>query len=418
MGISVVDGVITLGSFITVTIGILVLFVGRRLTQVIGFLKEYNIPQPVSGGLFFSVIFSLLYTVFNIEISFNLTARDVLLVYFFTTIGINASVADLVKGGKPLLYLLIITVCFMLIQNFTGIGIAGLFDLSPATGLLTSSISLVGGHGTAIAWAPSLASDYNVHNAMEIGLASATFGLILASIIGGPLAKFLINKHNLTPQNKSTKHSVKTDNLNKPQETKKPYTKTNDYHLLDSLFAIHVCMIIGFFIHEYIEYLGIKLPLFVSCLFSGIILTNTIPKTMPLISGLAWPAKSESMRIIADISLGTFLAMSLMSLQLFSLIDLAGPMLVILIVQFLLVMLIAVFIVFPIMGKDYNSAVICAGFCGYSLGATPTAMANMNSITDRYGPSPLSLIIVPLVCAFFIDIVNAIIIPWFLNAFI
>ena len=184
----------------SVTLGILVLFVGKRVNDAVGFLREISIPEPVTGGLIFSLLIALLYLVSGIEINFNLAARDVLLVYFFTTIGINASLKDLLSGGKPLLILLAITIAYMFVQNLTGIFVAGTFGQPAPVGMLGGTVSLIGGHGTAIAWSPRISADYGIANAMEIGIACATFGLILASLMGGPIAKFLIAKHQLVPE--------------------------------------------------------------------------------------------------------------------------------------------------------------------------------------------------------------------------
>lgn len=180
-----IDGVFHIESFLAVTLGIITLFLGRRLTSAIGFLKEFSIPEPVSGGVLVSVLFAILHYWAEIDVSFDLAARDLLLVYFFTTIGINASVNDLFKGGKPLIILLCITIAYMILQNLTGISIALALDLPPVFGLLSGSVSLIGGHGTAIAWAPKIGEAFNLDNALEIGIASATFGLILASMMGG-----------------------------------------------------------------------------------------------------------------------------------------------------------------------------------------------------------------------------------------
>lgn len=162
-------------------------------------MHEYSIPEPVTGGLLFSLLIALIYAVTDVEVNFMLGARDFLLVYFFTTIGINASIKDLLAGGKPLVILLIITIVFMVLQDVLGISVARLFDLPAAVGLLGGTVSLIGGHGTAIAWAPKISEEYGIANAMEIGLACATFGLILASLMGGPIAKFLIGRYNLKP---------------------------------------------------------------------------------------------------------------------------------------------------------------------------------------------------------------------------
>ena len=401
------NNILHLGSFFAVTMGIVVLFIGRRLNQVIGFLKEFSIPEPVSGGILASLLFAALYATTSIEVQFDLFARDVLLVYFFTTIGINSSLKDLFKGGKPLVILLAITIFFMIMQNIVGISVASMFGLEPVFGLLSGSISLIGGHGTAIAWAPKVAEEFGLESAMEIGIASATFGLILASLMGGPIAKFLIKRHNLKPTDEQS------GSIN--SKAKKQQQALTSFQFLDAVLAIHICVIVGALLNELISQTGLQLPLFVSCLFAGIVITNVMPDSYPRISGTKWPTRSTAIDLIAEISLGTFLAMSLMSMQLWTLIDLAGPIFAILAMQLLLAVIINIFIVFPSMGKTYDAAVVCAGFGGISLGSTPTAMANMSAVSQKYGHSAQAFIIVPLVCAFFIDLANALIIPYFMR---
>jgi len=404
-----VDGVLQIGQFLAVTLGIIVLFVGKRLNDAIGFLREFSIPEPVTGGLLFSVLFAIVYASSGVAVEFELGARDFLLVYFFTTIGINASLKDLLAGGKPLVLLLVITIAYMIIQNLTGISVAALFDLPAPVGLLGGTVSLIGGHGTAIAWAPRIAEDYTVANAMEIGIACATFGLILASLMGGPIAKFLITRHKLTPE------KVDTLDVGTPEEQHTSGIGSLDF--LDAILAIHVSAILGLFLNEGLQSLGLQLPLFVTCLFAGILITNLVPKSFPRFSGRQWPTRTPAIALIADVSLGTFLAMSLMSMQLWALVELAGPIFTILSAQFAIAVAINIFVVFRVMGRNYDAAVICSGFGGISLGSTPTAMANMSAVTQRYGASHLAFIIVPLVCAFFIDLVNALLIPFFLANF-
>lgn len=404
------NNILHLGSFFAVTMGIVVLFIGRRLNQVVGFLKEFSIPEPVSGGIIVSTLFALLYATTSIEVQFDLMARDVLLVYFFTTIGINASLKDLMKGGKPLVVLLAITIFFMVMQNVVGISVASLFGLEPVFGLLSGSISLIGGHGTAIAWAPRVGEEFGLESAMEIGIASATFGLILASLMGGPIAKYLIKKHKLV-----TNSELKESNTAAQKEAKNTRESMTSFEFLDAVLAIHVCVIIGVLLNEAISQTGLQLPLFVSCLFAGIVITNLIPDSYPRLTGTKWPTRTAAIDLIAEIALGTFLAMSLMSMQLWTLIDLAGPIFAILGMQLLLAIVINIYVVFPAMGKTYDAAVVCAGFGGISLGSTPTAMANMSAVSHKYGHSAQAFIIVPLVCAFFIDLANALIIPYFMR---
>ncbi|KPK60327.1 MAG: glutamate permease [Gammaproteobacteria bacterium SG8_31] len=404
------DGTLQLKPFFSITLGIVVLFVGKRVNDAVGFLREFSIPEPVTGGLIFSVFLAVVYFLSGIEVAFELTARDVLLVYFFTTIGINASLKDLLAGGKPLIILLSITIVYMFVQNLVGISVASLFDLPAPVGMLGGTVSLIGGHGTSIAWAPRIAEEYGIGNAMEIGIACATFGLILASLMGGPIAKILITRNKLAPAKEEPLDVGVADE-------EKGRHGIDHLDLLDAILAIHVCVIVGFFVNEGLENLGLKLPLFVTCLFAGIIITNLIPKNFPRISGTEWPSRKPAIALIAEVSLGTFLAMSLMSMQLWTLVDLAGPILAILGTQFLIAVTLAVFVVFPLMGRNYDAAVVCSGFGGISLGSTPTAMANMSAVAHRYGASHMAFIVVPLVCAFFIDLANALIIPFFLARF-
>jgi len=389
-------------TFLAVTIGIVVLFLGKRINRLVPVFGRYSIPEPVTGGLFIAVILFAIHSFADISIEFELGARDALLVYFFTTIGINASFKDLAAGGKPLALLLLVTVIYMIIQNLTGIGIATLLGLEPAVGLLGGTVSLIGGHGTAIAWAPRFDENYGITNAMEIGVACATFGLVLASLIGGPVAKFLVARHQLV--------AGSDDNLDVGIDDEADPVSLNYMELLDAVLALHICIIIGYFLNEGLNQVGVHLPLFVSCLFAGIIMTNLRPHALPRITGTQWPTRTPAMALIADISLGTFLAMSLMSMQLWEVIDLAGALFSILGAQVVVAALFMIFVVFPIMGKSYEAAVIASGFGGFSMGATPTAMANMSAVTQRYGPCHQAFIVVPLVGAFFIDVTNVILI--------
>jgi ESS family glutamate:Na+ symporter len=228
--------------------------------------------------------------------------------------------------------------------------------------------------------------------------------------MGGPIAKLLITRYKLEP-------SVEEPLDVGVSETDQTGGRIGHLDFLDAILAIHVSVILGAVINEQIETLGLQLPLFVTCLFAGILLTNLLPKNFPRFSGTEWPSRKPAIALVADISLGTFLAMSLMSMQLWTLVDLAGPIFTILGAQFLVALAVALLVVFPAMGKSYDAAVVCSGFGGISLGSTPTAMANMSAVSKRYGASHMAFIIVPLVCAFFIDLVNALLIPFFLANF-
>jgi ESS family glutamate:Na+ symporter len=403
-----IEQTLRIETFMAVTLGIVVLFVGKRINASVTFLRDFSIPEPVSGGLVFSLLFALIYFVTGIGVEFSLAARDMLLIYFFTTIGINASFRDLMAGGRPLALLLAITVVYMVAQNFIGTGVATLLGQPHEVGLIGGTVSLIGGHGTSIAWAPRF-EEMGITGASEIGIASATFGLILASLMGGPLAKFLIQRHQLSG---GSEEPLDFGTPIKDDEPSSPGLTYLDF--LDAVLAIHAAIILGYFINEGLEQVGVQLPMFVTCLFGGILLTNLRPGSWPRITGTEWPSRKPAVALIADISLGTFLAMSLMSMQLWTLVDLAGPILAILAAQTALTVAFALLIVFRVMGGNYDAAVVSAGFGGYALGATPTAIANMSAVTQRYGASHLAFITVPLVGAFFIDLVNAALIPLFL----
>ena len=418
---NLIDGQLQVQSFLTVTLGILVLFVGKALNKRVRVLREFTIPEPVSGGLLVAVLIALLHFVFGMEINFSLRARDVLLVVFFTTVGMNASFADLRRGGRSLVVLLVLTIVLMLCQNALGVTLARWSGLPPASGLLVGTVSLIGGHGTTIAWAPQFAKEHGVANALEIGIAAATFGLILASASGGPIARFLIRRHRLVVPGSGagkldpaadTHTDAASDADGAAAGRDEALIRSHDF--LGAVLAINVCIILGSILQEVIRDLGLFLPLFVPCLIVGILLSNLLPQLGSWLP-FGWPARSAAIDLIAEIALGTFLAMSLMTIQFWTLVDLAGPLLLILLAQFLLALLINLFLVFPLLGRSYDAAVIAAGFSGFTLGSTPTAMANMTAVTQKFGPSPRAFIVLPLVSAFFIDLLNAVIIPYFLH---
>jgi ESS family glutamate:Na+ symporter len=272
-------------------------------------------------------------------------------------------------------------------------------------GVLFGTASLIGGHGTAIAWAPDIAARFGLGNALEIGVAAATFGLILASLIGGPLAKILIERNNL----KADPDAVSLVGLPHATEGKRTINHVN---FMAALLALNVAIIIGYLIEAELEEFGFKLPLFVSCLLVAIVMSNVVTHFFPK---LPWPARTPSLALISDYALNIFLAMSLMSMQLWTLAGLAGPLLGILVLQTVAVVLFVLFVLFRCMGSSYEAAVLGAGFGGFALGATPTAIANMTAVTKEHGPAPNAFIMLPLVAAFFVDLANAVIIRMFLS---
>lgn len=393
-------------SFATFNLAILVLALGKWLTQKIAFLREFNVPEPVTSGLLVCVLTALLHAVGGVEIGFNLQTRNFLLLYFFASIGLNSDFKTLWAGGKPLAILVAVTVAFMFLQNLTGIAVASAMGLERIVGLLGGSVSLLGGHGTTIAWAPIFIESHGITNASEIGIACATVGLVLASLMGGPVARYLITRHRLEPK------VIEQPDIGITHDTKKQ--DIDYFSLLKALFWLNMSLALGELIQHGLKQVGANLPLFVCSLFGAILLTNTIPRLFPK---LAWPAGGRPLALVSDVSLGVFLAMSLMSLQLWTISALAGPILAMLAAQFVLAVVFAVWVIFPCMGRDYEAAVVSAGFSGISLGATPTAMANMTAVAQKYGQAHKAFIIVPLVSGFFVDISNAIVIQQFLKWF-
>ncbi|MEM1132458.1 MAG: sodium/glutamate symporter [Pseudomonadota bacterium] len=399
------DGSVNFDSFVSLTIGIIVLFIGIRITGRSQFLQKYNIPEAVTGGIFASLTSLILYSAAGIEITYDLYVRDIFLIYFFTTIGINARFAQLLAGGKPLLLLLMLTLSYMVLQDVVGVASAAAIGQPSGVGVLVGTASLVGGHGTAIAWAPTIADRQGVTNALEIGVAAATIGLVIASLIGGPIAGFLMSRKQFSRgEDRNLMIGIEYE--------KKDEAQITHLNLMSSVLLIHIAMIIGYGINEAVQAAGLKLPLFVSCMMVAILMTNTIPL---IFRKTNWPSGSNALALISDFSLGLFIAMSLMGMQLWAVADLAGPLFMLLAAQVIVAVLFIVFIVFPVMGRDYFATVLSAGFAGFCLGATPTAIANMSAVAKANGPAPTAFIIVPLVGAFFVDIANTFLIELFLS---
>jgi ESS family glutamate:Na+ symporter len=395
-------GVVFVRTFLAITIAIVVLFAGKGINGRVRMLREYSIPEPVTGGLLLATALTLVYAIAGWRVTFDLQARDVLLVYFFTTIGLNARLADLKAGGRPLVILLVCVAAFLVLQDAAGIAAAALMGRPPALGLLAGSVSMLGGHGTAIAWAPSFEA-HGVSGALEIGVLCATAGLVMASLAGGPLARALVERHRLEPRT--------DDRPDVGQHYGDPEPGIDYDAFLQAWLAIHLSAGTGVVLHEWLGRIGFPLPLFVPCLLAGLAFTNVLPRLAPRVP---WPSRTPALALIAEVSLGVFLAMSLMSMQLWTLAHLAGPLVVLLGLQLALALGFAL-VVFRALGRNYDAAVVCAGFVGFGLGATPTAMANMTAVTQRYGPSHVAFLVVPLVGAFFIDLMNTFAIRMFVS---
>jgi ESS family glutamate:Na+ symporter len=384
----------------TVIVAVVVLYAGRILTSRIPFLRNFNIPEAVSGGLLCSIVTAIIFFTSSRQISFDLTPRDSLLLVFFSTIGLSAKFSTLISGGKSLAILVVCAIGFLILQDIAGIAVALSFGAPPAYGLLAGSIAFAGGHGSAISYG-QLAADQGLPGALELGLACATLGLIAGGVIGGPIARRLTTKNNLSGE------AEKQSFLPGPDKTSEagPVTLNG---MLDSIFVLAICIAAGAAVnHWYDQRSEMPLPGFLTAMFVGIVLTNGL-------DFFKIELHKPSISLCSDVSLQLFLAMSLMSLQLWTLGGAFGPLLVILLVQIGVMSAFALYVVFPAMGRDYDAAVIAAGFSGLGLGATPVGIANMHAVTAKFGASQKAFLIVPLVGAFFLDIANAAIIQAFL----
>ncbi len=382
------------------TIAIVVFFVGAGVNRAVRPLQNWNIPEAVTGGLIAAAATLIAYLVFRVEVNFSLDARDMLLLYFFTGIGLNAKLDDLISGGRPFLILLALTLAYLALQNLIAAGSVAAFGLPQGMTPLLGSAALIGGHGTTIAWAPIIAERFGLPNALEVGIATATLGLVVASLVGGPIAGALIRRHALTGP------AAPDPVVGLPDDpTDKFAVDLNHITLLRTVLILNVVILIGFALQEIVDQGPIKLPLFVICLLVGIVVTNTVPRLMP---AMQWPTRSRALALISDLSLNVFLAMSLMSMQLWTLGGLGLALVAVLALQTVAAVAYIVFAVFPLMGRTYEAAVISAGFTGIALGATPTSIANMTAVTKLHGASARAFIILPLVSAFFIDIANAV----------
>lgn len=380
-------------------LSIVVLFIGYFLTSKVALLNKYSIPPAVTGGLLCSFIVMLVYMIFDFKLTFDMQLRNLMLLVFFSTIGLTAKLRILISGGKALVIMIILATFFLVFQNTTGVLLVKMMGYHPGYGLFGGSISFAGGYGTAIAWGEE-ATKAGLEHALEIGMACATFGLIAGGIFGGPIAEGLIKRHKL-----SGKKSL--ENITNETNDSKGVKAILSMDVIATILALAICVEVGDIVNRVLFAKGVLLPGFLTAMFTAIIITNG--------ADLAGHNLNEpAVNLCSEVSLQIFLSMSLMSMQLWTLFQAMGPILLILLAQITCITLITVFLVFRALGRDYDAAVISAGFIGLGLGATPVGIANMNAITSKYGPSPKAFLVIPLIGAFFIDIINAMVIKFFI----
>ncbi|VVM40859.1 sodium/glutamate symporter [Pseudomonas fluorescens] len=380
----------------------LVLLLGRGLVTRVGFMRSYNIPEPVAGGLVVALVLLLLRT-FDIEIRFDTSLQTPLMLAFFATIGLSADFASLKKGGRIVGIFLLAVTGLLVVQNAMGIGLAKMLGLDPLMGLLTGSITLAGGHGTGAAWGTVFSEKYGLASASELAMASATFGLVLGGLIGGPVARLLIKRVKVP-----SGQQLDAPRLPKGFEQPNKERSITPFSFVETLALIAVSLLAGNLLNGLLQGTAFELPTFVCVLFVGVVLRNGLSAL-----GL-YQVFEREVSVLGNVSLSLFLAIALMSLKLWDLAALALPIFIILAVQALVMALFAIFVTFRVMGRNYDAAVLAAGHCGFGLGATPTAIANMQAVTQRYGPSQIAFLVVPMVGAFFIDIINVVVIKLYL----
>jgi ESS family glutamate:Na+ symporter len=396
---------VTLDAHHTLILAILVLFLGRWVNSRVGWLRDYSIPEPVTGGLIASTALTLLVLAIGTGIKFDLSDRDMLLVVFFTTVGLSANLRLLAMGGVMLAILTAVAVVNLALQNALGVGMSMLMGHPPAAGLLAGSAALSGGHGTVLAWAPIIGGKFGVEGAAAMGAAAATFGLIAGGVLGGPLGHRLIERHHLS----GTDAEELSVGMSHDRE-RMPRLDANG--ILTTMLVIAIAIAASDVLNDLLGRIGFTLPRFVTALFAGMVLSNTVPRLFP---ALDWPMGSPPLALIAEVALGLFLAMSLMTLNLASLGGAALPLFAILAVQTLTCWFLLYHVVFRLLGRTYDAAVTTSGYFGLAMGATPTAIAIMTATTKKHGASPRSFLVVPLVGAFFVDVANAIILQLFVK---
>ena len=391
---------IQLDMYQTLAAAVLVLMLGAYLKSKIHFLEQFCIPAPVVGGLLFAIFTCICYVTGIAEFSFDDILREVCMVFFFTSVGFQANLKVLKSGGKSLVVFLGLVILLIISQNLVAVGMSKVLGLSPLIGMCTGSIPMVGGHGTAGAFGPVL-EDFNIDGATTICTAAATFGLICGSLIGGPLGKRLIEKKNLLET------AIPEDDSLLVEEEEKHERHTNMYPA--AVFQLILAIGLGTIFSYFLTKTGMTFPIYIGAMIAAALFRNIGEYTGKFTIHMG------EINDLGGISLSLFLGIAMITLKLWQLADLALPLFILLAVQVLLIALFTYFIEFNIMGRDYDAAVLVAGTCGFGMGATPNAMANMQAICEKYTTSVKAYLLIPLVGSLFADFINSLVITFFIN---
>lgn len=391
---------IQLDMYQTIAVAVVVLMLGKFLKKRCSVLERFCIPAPVIGGVLFAIFTCICYATGIAEFEFDDILKEVCMVFFFTSVGFQANLKVLKSGGKSLIVFLGLVVVLIVTQNFMAIGLSKLLHISPLVGLCTGSIPMVGGHGTAGAFGPVL-EDFGVKGASTLCTAGATFGLIAGSMIGGPIGKRLIEKKNLLPT------AIVEDDSLLVEEEKKHERHTSMYP--SAVFQLIIAIGIGTIVSYFLSMTGLTFPIYIGAMIAAAVIRN-----VGEYSGKFTIYMGE-INDIGGISLSLFLGIAMITLKLWQLADLALPLITLLAGQTILMFLYTYFVVFNVMGRDYDAAVLSSGVCGFGMGATPNAMANMQAVCEKYAPSVKAFLLVPLVGSLFADFLNSLAITFFIN---
>ncbi len=383
-----------------IAVAVVVLILGAFLKRKISFLEKFCIPAPVIGGLLFAIFTLICYSTGILEIDFDDTLKEVCMVFFFTSVGFQANLKVLKSGGKPLLIFLVLVIVLIITQNFTAIGLANLLGLDSLTGMTTGSIPMVGGHGTAGAFGPVL-EDFGISGATTVCTAAATFGLVAGSLMGGPIGNRLIKKHNLLETIKNDDDTLLVEEEEKHERHFSMYAP--------AVFQLIIAVGIGTIFSKLLSLTGMTFPIYIGAMIAAAIMRNIGEYTGKITIHMG------EINDLGGICLSLFLGIAMITLKLWQLADLALPLVILLAGQVALMFLFSYIVVFNVMGRNYDAAVLVAGTCGFGMGATPNAMANMQAICEKYGPSVKAYLIIPIVGSLFADFLNSLTITFFIN---
>jgi ESS family glutamate:Na+ symporter len=384
----------------TLAVAVLVLMLGKFLRKKISFLEKFCIPAPVIGGLLFAIMTLIGYLTGVIEFNFDDTLKDVCMVFFFTSVGFQANLKVLKSGGKSMIIFLVLVIILIIAQNLVAVGLSNVVGVSPFIGLCTGSIPMVGGHGTAGAFGPVL-EDFGISGATTLCTAAATFGLVAGSIIGGPIGNRLIKKKNLLSTAVSMDDSLLVEDEEKHTRSVSMYAP--------AVYQLVIAAGAGTVVSYLLSLTGMTFPIYI-----GAMIVAAIMRNIGEYSG-KFTIHMGEINDVGGICLSLFLGIAMITLKLWQLAELALPMMILLSAQLVLMIIFTYFIVFNVMGRDYDAAVLSSGTCGFGMGATPNAMANMQAICDKYVPSVKAYLLIPIVGSLFADFINSLTITFFIN---